>query len=263
MINYERSHPAPNSLSAGNYNTQDVLNRLVGDAKNKCYLCESLGLVSVNTEHLVPHRGDKTLRLDWKNLLLSCAHCNSTKGDYERFHPVLDPCDFESRIIEGIEHRCEPWPTEKPTFIPVRDDEATQKTVALLTAIFDGTTVLKKLEAHNFKGRACSGTGGLSTATERLLRTAHHRHAEIGYPREDSRSAQSEFVLLRLQDLGGAITPPPRQRIRRVLSGTPADWRTSKLTHRPTGEGHSPRLPPIARARQMGRARPHSTHPIP
>jgi len=151
MINYERSHPAPDSLSAGNYNTQDILDRLVGDAKNKCYLCESLGLVSVNTEHLVPHRGDKTLRLDWENLLLSCAHCNSTKGDYERFHPVLDPCDFESRIIEGIEHSCEPWPTEKPTFIPVRDDEATQKTVALLTAIFHGTTVLKKLEAHNLR----------------------------------------------------------------------------------------------------------------
>ena len=46
MVKVERSFPAPESLAkeakkaAGNYDSQDVIERLKKDFHNKCYICE-------------------------------------------------------------------------------------------------------------------------------------------------------------------------------------------------------------------------------
>ena len=69
MLFFAKSQPA------GDYKCGDVLELLKNDFKNKCYICECKeSLISRNTEHFIPHKGDKNLKFDWNNLFWSCSH---------------------------------------------------------------------------------------------------------------------------------------------------------------------------------------------
>ncbi len=70
------------------YNTPEVNSALREMFHGKCYICENREITSYQIEHLIPHRGDKELKYDWKNLYLACAHCNNTKLD--KYEPILD-----------------------------------------------------------------------------------------------------------------------------------------------------------------------------
>ena len=61
----------------GDYNTESVNQALKEIFHGKCYICENKAATSYQIEHLVPHRGDKTLKYDcfirsgilWNNIL--------------------------------------------------------------------------------------------------------------------------------------------------------------------------------------------------
>ncbi len=120
MVKVERSFPAPKSLELekikvnGSYTGKDVVEQLIKDFNNKCYICNLGKLTDIQIEHLKPHKNGslKDLKFDWENLFLSCPHCNSIKNNPKYDCKVLDCCKedpekainfiFEDSKIEAI-----------------------------------------------------------------------------------------------------------------------------------------------------------------
>lgn len=70
------------------YNLEAVNEAIMAMFHGKCYICENKCLVSMNLDHLVPHRNDLDLKYDYDNLFLACIHCNNIKG--ARYNKILD-----------------------------------------------------------------------------------------------------------------------------------------------------------------------------
>ncbi len=156
MVFFEKSQPAPDCLAiekakkSEDYRCGDVYIKLQTDFKNKCYLCEKKAPTAINLEHFVPHRGDRDLMFDWENLFFSCVHCNMTKRA-KAANDFLLNCTKEPQIDEKIEHHFEPFPKESVKIVSTTETKEAINTAALLQAIFDGNTTLKKLESANLR----------------------------------------------------------------------------------------------------------------
>ncbi|HFJ9441221.1 TPA: HNH endonuclease [Bacillus albus] len=155
MIFINKTYPEPEELTAekakekGDYNKPSIVERVKNDFYEKCYICESKDLTSLNIEHLRPHENNPVLKLDWDNLFYACTHCNNIKN---RFHTSMLDCTKEREIEKIIKIT--------PTVLNYRaeliieaqsQDEATLDTVALLNKVYNGTTVQKKIEASNIR----------------------------------------------------------------------------------------------------------------
>lgn len=156
MIYLPKSQPAPESLAIekskilGTYRTEDVLQRLMVDFKNKCYICEEKAPSSINIEHFKPHKGDLDLKFDWNNLFYCCVHCNNTKLAKPIFDEILN-CTLEENIDKQIRYFINPFPKEKPEISALKNDEKTRNTVELLNQAYNGTTALKLIESANIR----------------------------------------------------------------------------------------------------------------
>ena len=69
------------------YRDGEVFERLVDESHHKCYICED-DKVRLIAEHIRPHKGDKGLEYDWRNILPACDHCNSVKG--QKYDNILN-----------------------------------------------------------------------------------------------------------------------------------------------------------------------------
>ncbi len=141
MVKIERTPTPPASLVVeaakenGTYGKEDVWNQLRKDFHGKCYLCENDRATSVEIEHLIPHKGDKTLKFDWNNLFFSCAHCNSMKNKREYDGKILDCCrkEPESYLIQRLQDG-------HVSVEPCEDrnaDETIRQTAKLITECFE------------------------------------------------------------------------------------------------------------------------------
>lgn len=155
MVFFEKSQPAPECLAKeklktnGDYKCGDVLPRLRNDFKNKCYLCELGGLTNINVEHFVPHEGDIHLKFDWNNLFWSCSHCNNIKSNI--YKNLLDCSKVEAE--ESLAFKFSPWPYEKVRIENLNEEPATLETKQLLEAVYNGTTLMKKMESASLRDK--------------------------------------------------------------------------------------------------------------
>ncbi len=155
MYNVDRSFPEPQSLKtekikvSGKYNSEDVLERLVEDFFNKCYLCEEKEISGINVEHLKPHKGDIDKKFQWENLFLVCPHCNNTKLGNE--DEILDCTNPSHKIYDWIEYKFTSFPKTKVELKIINNIDIVNNTVTLLDKIYNGSTVNKKFEADNIK----------------------------------------------------------------------------------------------------------------
>ena len=155
MYNVDRSFPEPQSLKieklkiSGKYNSEDVLERLVEDFFNKCYLCEEKEISGINVEHLKPHKGDIDKKFQWENLFLVCPHCNNTKLGNE--DEILDCTNPSHKIYDWIEYNFISFPKTKVELKIINNIDIVNNTVTLLDKIYNGSTVNKKFEADNIK----------------------------------------------------------------------------------------------------------------
>jgi len=155
MYNVDRSFPEPQSLKteklkvSGKYNSEDVLERLVKDFFNKCYLCEEKEISGINVEHLKPHKGDIDKKFQWENLFLVCPHCNNTKLGNE--DEILDCTNPSHKVYEWIEYNFTSFPKTKVELKVINNIDIVNNTVTLLDKIYNGSTVNKKFEADNIK----------------------------------------------------------------------------------------------------------------
>jgi hypothetical protein len=151
MVYSEKSQPAPVSLAAekvkanGKYNEKDVLNQLVSDFKNKCYICE-YQQPSINVEHFVPHKGNVDLKFDWNNLFLACGHCNNTKLD--KYDNILNCTNKSDDVENKLRYSIKPFPKEKVQIEVLDNSQKTLNTKDLLLDIYNGTTFPKQIEAE-------------------------------------------------------------------------------------------------------------------
>lgn len=162
MVNFDKTQPAPDAVAqdlarekakiSGTYRTEDVIKQIHTDFKGKCYVCECKGLTSINVEHFVPHKGDRDVEFDWDNLYLSCGHCNNTKLAKAVYDNILDCCNPAHRVDEWIKYEKDAFPKGKikiTALLSLTDNkEIVANTVELLQKIYEGTTIIKSLEAE-------------------------------------------------------------------------------------------------------------------
>mgnify|MGYP002227949296 CR=1 FL=1 len=132
------------------YNIESVNQALKEIFHGKCYICENKAVTSYQIEHLVPHRGDKTLKYDWKNLFWSCAHCNNIKSD--KYEPILDCTKEPVEKMIAFRKRGYFGTDEKLEFTSVGEErEDVKNTIALLEAAYYGTTPQKEDRSTDHK----------------------------------------------------------------------------------------------------------------
>lgn len=156
MIYFPKSEPIPLCLpiekekANGNYKCGDVLIRLQADFYDKCYICESKGLTSINVEHFQSHQGNKDLKFDWYNLFYVCGHCNNIK--LHLYDYILNCTDPNDLVDEWIRYEIRPsFPNEKVKLTVLRNDQRVRNTVELLEKVYNGHTMTKTLEAANIR----------------------------------------------------------------------------------------------------------------
>ena len=129
MVKCERTYPAPSSLAKNHsYNESDTIQRLKEIFHDKCYICEMQGLQDGVPEHLIPHKENKDLKFDWKNLFWACNRCNSIKNNVKYEGKILNCCevDPEKHLL------CVYEPHEGKIFIKARDTAENSKMTAML-----------------------------------------------------------------------------------------------------------------------------------
>jgi len=160
MVYLEKSQPAPESLAkektkkSGKYNKEDVLERLVLDFKNKCYICE-YQQPSVQVEHFVPHKEDVDLKFDWDNLFFACGHCNGTKLAKSEYDDILNCTKKEHDVENFLKYIFVAFPKEEVKIEIIEKSQTTENTKKLLQAVYNGSAVFcsRTLEANILKSR--------------------------------------------------------------------------------------------------------------
>ncbi len=187
MFNVKRTYPEPKSLAnKKEYNGEDVLNELINIFYNKCYICEEKYISSINVEHLISHKGDINLKLDWENLFLAYPHCNGQKGT--KFDNILDCTkdDVVNCIKYEIFHK---GLKSEVKITAVNTDTKTKKTTELLNLIYEGETTTKKLEANNIK---CKIKKEILLFTEILLKITDVNNISSDLKKEITESLSKE-----------------------------------------------------------------------
>jgi len=158
MVYFKKTYPAPLSLDVesrkknGSYKKEDVLDQLYDDFYNKCYICESKGLESINIEHFAPHKKINNIRkFNWSNLFWACSHCNQIKSDTE---PFLNCLIKEDKVDTNIKYYIDDDLADNKVVIEglVRSIE-TNNTVELLIKVYTGTTEQNKYQAREKRNK--------------------------------------------------------------------------------------------------------------
>ena len=141
MVKVERSFPAPESLAIeaqkknGSYEKKDVVERLIADFHNKCYICEMSNLQDPQVEHLLPHKNGKYLerKFDWNNLFWSCGHCNGVKNQSKYDEGILACCktDPEDVIVFRLQDE------KIQVFAKDKENRQAALTAELVTEVFE------------------------------------------------------------------------------------------------------------------------------
>lgn len=135
MIREYKHNSAPASLAAqSKYDGLDVVDQLLADQHDKCYLCEMKVKQFYEVEHFKSQKHFPQLKYDWTNLLLSDRYCNGKKQD--DFDDILNP--YHVSIEDVIEQRIDSI-NRTAVFASSATSHPTQQTIKLLNRIFNGT----------------------------------------------------------------------------------------------------------------------------
>lgn len=132
-------------LSSGHYRLNIVWQQLAADFNAKCYICEDKAK-SPRIEHFRPQALGRVLTFDWRNLFLSCEHCNAIKAD--DYQQLIDctteypdqHIKFAVDPIANIGHRV--------VISQLTNSNISNDTVNLLSEVYSGTTTCKQIGAQ-------------------------------------------------------------------------------------------------------------------
>lgn len=158
----------------------------------------------MQVEHRIAHRGDKALILCWDNLLLSCYHCNRTKGD--NFNRIINCTQLDPE--EYIAISMMPFPKEYVEIAILRDTIEAKETAALLNLIYNGEkTDILCAECINLR--------------KRILQELNNMQEKLDdYDREKNQKNKNEYLqsIIRMIDRSAAFAAIKRA----VIRNTPA-----------------------------------------
>jgi len=183
MVFFEKTYPAPKSLEVefkkanGSYKELDVLEQLHSDFKNKCYICESKGIESINIEHFAPHKNQNKIRkFNWSNLFWACSHCNQIKSDREPFlNSILkgDTVDVNIKYLLNDD-----FSKNQVVIEAISNDIKTQNTAQLLKDIYSGTTMQNKFQAREKRNRLYDEMCDFTNLISKYFRTEDREKKE-------------------------------------------------------------------------------------
>lgn len=179
MIRIRKSNIIPKSLQregCAQYNQEDVKKQLLEDQYEKCYLCERKLVTDYQIEHYKSQENYPHLKVEWTNLLLACNYCNNKKSS--KYDSLLDP--LENHIEEFIEHTND-FPHKKVVFLSNRNDKETIKTIKLLSLIFNGSGISRKILEERFYEYYLSRLNSFKKLVNAFLKnpTSEYRNAII------------------------------------------------------------------------------------
>jgi hypothetical protein len=145
MIRVRKSEDVPASLAVDNptkYDSQDVLETLVANQDEKCYLCEQQHRQNFQVEHLKPKAVYRDLEFEWTNLFSACPYCNGRKPNS---YDILDPSqhNLEEIIIQQLD-----LASNKSIVESQRPGLQEDFTVALLKRLFNGENSIRDLRSQ-------------------------------------------------------------------------------------------------------------------
>lgn len=176
MVHFDKTYPAPVSLAIecikvnGSYKEEDVLTQLYDDFHNKCYICESKGIESVNIEHFAPHKKINPIRkFNWSNLFWACSHCNQIKSATE---PILNCTIVGNCIDSSIRYYIDDDLANNKIMIEsfVRTLEI-DNTVQLLINVYTGTTSQNKFQAREKRNKLYDEVCDFTNIIQKYMRT--------------------------------------------------------------------------------------------
>ncbi|OUS00297.1 hypothetical protein A9Q84_00155 [Halobacteriovorax marinus] len=133
--------------STGKYLLPEVLEMLIINFHKKCYICENIDSTSYEIEHF-HSKLIVGMKYNWNNLLLSCAHCNSTKKR-KPIISIINCTDFtDPDPITELKFDYMPIPRKKVEVTTLSSNPKTLETVLLLNRVFTGGTSTQKEEAR-------------------------------------------------------------------------------------------------------------------
>lgn len=190
MIRIRKSNIVPNSLQKDGcmrYNQEDVKKQLLEDQHDKCYICERRLVTDFQIEHFKSQGNYPHLKAEWTNLLLSCNYCNNKKSN--KYDDLLNP--LENPIEEFIIHTND-FPHKKVLFLSNRNDIETNKTIELLSLIFNGAGISRKRMEENFYEYYLSRLNSFKKLIDKFLSN----------PSDDYRTAIIERLQINREFLG-------------------------------------------------------------
>lgn len=134
MIRERKDNNVPASLSrTKQYNGEDVVNQLLKDQHEKCYICERKVATDYQVEHFKSQKNHPDLVRDWNNLFLACSYCNGKKSDSfdDNLNPLIN--NVEEEICQRID-----FMQNKALFKPFVEDEEHLNTTKMLELFYNG-----------------------------------------------------------------------------------------------------------------------------
>lgn len=97
----------------------------------------------------ISSRINKDLKFDWDNLFFACVHCNNTKSD--KYENILNCAVEEDGVDTKIRYYMNPFPKELVVIDTIENNPKVEKTAQLLNNLYNGTTILKRMESDNLR----------------------------------------------------------------------------------------------------------------
>lgn len=177
MVYFEKTYPEPASLevertkTSGSYKEEDVLEQLYKDFHNKCYICETKGIESINVEHFEPHEKTcKIKKFNWSNLFWACSHCNTIKSNV--YKKLLNCTVIEDSVDTVIKYDLDDsLPNNKVLIKTDSSDNRVVRTVELLSNVYNGTTIQNKFQAREKRNELYDELCDFSNIINKYIRT--------------------------------------------------------------------------------------------
>ena len=187
MIRVFKSENAPASLATKeSYDGEDVKKQLLEDQYGKCFVCERKLTTDFEIDHLKSRVAYPELAQTWQNLHLICGYCNRKKAN--RFDGILSPSkvNIEDEITQRMGENC-----KQAVFSATVDDESHNKTIELLSNIFNGTGKIRNTKEERFFNQFRSAYNSFLVAISRYV-YSHSKDTECDLAQE--LSIDKEFL---------------------------------------------------------------------
>ena len=179
MVFFKKADIEPSALGierlkpkCGNYREPTIIQAIKDDFFDKCYVCESKGLTSINIEHFAPHKDiDMVRKYSWSNLFWSCSHCNTIKSsnyDGKLLNCTIKEHDVDTIIKYELDNRAN-RNEDKILISSVDTDIKTMNTIELLNKVYKGTTDLNKHHSAVIRNEIFDEVFTFKTALEKYI----------------------------------------------------------------------------------------------